>query len=130
MSHPPFELSADFPVLPEAIFDAWLSSEGHAAMTGAEATASAEEGGSFTAWDGYISGTNVELRRPDRVVLDWRTADFSDDEPDSRVTLTLTLTGSRTRVDLRHENLPAHGGRYEQGWVDFYFTPMRAHFGG
>jgi len=33
-----------------------------------------------------------------------------------------------TRITLRHSNLPVDGTGYEQGWRDYYFTPMQAYF--
>jgi uncharacterized protein YndB with AHSA1/START domain len=125
-----FEVEAVIPASPEAIWDAWLSSEGHAAITGAPASASAEVGGTFEAWDGYIAGRNVDLARPRRIVQAWRTAEFDDDEADSRLTITLEPTEGGTRVHIRHEGLPPHGQQYEQGWHDHYFAPMTEHFGG
>jgi uncharacterized protein YndB with AHSA1/START domain len=130
MSDLSFEVEAVIPATPEQIWDAWLSSEGHAAITGAPAEASAEVGGAFSAWDGYIRGHNRELERPGRIVQDWRTAEFGDDEVDSRLTVTLEAVDGGTRVRIRHERLPRHGGQYEQGWIDHYFEPMTAHFGG
>ena len=38
--------------------------------------------------------------------------------------------GAGTRVTLRHSNLPEHGMQYHQGWIDAYFTPMKAYFEG
>lgn len=113
----------------DEIFDAWTSSEGHTAMTGAEAQCSAEDGGSFSAWDGYIQGTNRELQRPTKIVQAWRTAQFAESEEDSLVTIELIAADNSTRVVITHEQLPEHGEQYEQGWVDHYFEPMKKHFG-
>ena len=42
-----FTVSETIPATPQEIYDAWLDSDGHAAMTGGEAHASAEVGGNF-----------------------------------------------------------------------------------
>jgi activator of HSP90 ATPase len=123
-----FTASALIPAEPCVVYAAWLSSETHGAMTGAAATCSAEAGGRFHAWDGYIHGHNLELQENKRITQSWRTQDFSPDEPDSRVVITLEADGAGTRVTIVHSDLPDHGMRYLQGWADFYFSPMTEHF--
>ena len=125
-----FVVSALIPAIPKDIYTAWLSSEGHTQMTGGSATVSAEVGGEFDAWDGYIRGRNLELEYGKRIVQSWRTVEFEDDEADSRIEITLELYGDQTKFILRHTGLPSDGGQYEQGWVDNYFEPMKEYFGG
>ena len=110
------------------VYSAWLNSDEHAAMTGGEATASNEVGGSFTAWDGYIWGKNLEIELNKRIKQTWRTSEFSDDEEDSFLELLFSDEDGDTEITLIHTNLPAHGEQYKQGWEDHYFSPMRAYF--
>ena len=112
----------------EEIFDLWTSSEGHTAMTGAAAQCDAKDGSAFSAWDGYIQGTNRELQRPTKIVQAWRTAQFADSEEDSLLTIELVAIDNATRIVITHEQLPEHGQQYEQGWVDHYFEPMKQFF--
>jgi activator of HSP90 ATPase len=123
-----FTTTALIPAQPAAIYTAWLDSEGHRAMTGAEATCSVEIEGAFQAWGGYIEGRNLELQENERIVQAWRTSEFSESEPDSRVEVTLKVDGDETEVTITHTGLPEHGMQYLQGWADFYFTPMIAYF--
>lgn len=123
-----FELTAEIPAPPEAIYDTWLDSDGHTKMTGSPATATPEVGGEFEAWDRYIRGRNLELEPGRRIVQSWRTTNFAADEPDSRLEVILEPVGGGTRLTLRHTDLPARGGQYESGWPVHYFEPMRAHF--
>jgi uncharacterized protein YndB with AHSA1/START domain len=123
-----FEVSGLIPATPQAIYSAWLSSEGHAAMTGSPARVAAAVGESFTAWDGYIQGTNLELEPGKRILQAWRTTEFEDSDPDSRLEILLDEREGGTLVTIRHSHLPDHGMQYRQGWVDAYFTPMRAYF--
>lgn len=114
---------------PEAIYDAWIDGSGHAAMTGAEAESDSVVGGAFTAWDGYITGTHEALERPHRIVQRWRTSEFPDDAPDSRLEVLLEATDGGTRVRILHTEIPeGQGPSYDQGWVDHYLEPMRSHF--
>jgi activator of HSP90 ATPase len=123
-----FTLSTIIAATPLEVYDAWMSSEGHSAMTGSPAIISASVGGEFEAWDGYIHGRNLELIPGKRIVQAWRTTEFSADEPDSHIDIVLEAQGEQTRLTLHHTGLPPHGGQYEQGWVDAYFEPMQAYF--
>ncbi len=123
-------VSAVIPAEPERIFDAWMSSAGHTAMTGSAAAVGESPGSSFTAWDGYISGTTRELERPRRILQSWRTTDFASEDPDSSLEVLLEgVKGGGTRVTLVHTNIPGgQGGEYRKGWLDFYFRPMKDYF--
>ena len=123
-----FTTSVRIPAQPSAIYAAWLDSEGHAAMTGAEAVCSSEIGGTFQAWGGYIQGRNLELQENKRIVQAWRTCEFSESEPDSRLEISFKIDGEVTEVTICHSGLPEHGMQYLQGWTDFYFSPMGAYF--
>lgn len=124
-----FEISTTFPTKPDEVYKTWLDSKGHSKMTGSKAKASDKVGGGFTAWDGYISGTNLELKPGKKIVQSWRTSEFSDSEDDSRLEITLAPDEGGTKLTLRHSNLPAHGEQYRQGWVDSCFDPMKSYFG-
>jgi activator of HSP90 ATPase len=123
-----FVLSTLFPASPQEIYSTWMSSKGHSAMTGSPATVSPKVGGEFDAWDGYIHGKNLELESGKRIVQSWRTLEFSADEPDSQIEITLEAVGKQTKLTLKHTGLPPHGRQYEQGWVESYFEPMKEYF--
>ena len=112
----------------ESIYNAWMDSKKHSAMIGSTANISAVIGAGFDAWDGYIEGVNIELELNRRIVQTWRTSEFEDDEPDSKVEILLKENGGKTELTLIHTNLPAHGEQYIQGWEDFYFQPMKEYF--
>jgi uncharacterized protein YndB with AHSA1/START domain len=71
-----FTVSDVLPATPAAVYHAWMSSDGHAAMTGAEADIDPRVGGEFSAWDGYISGRTLALEPGRRIVQAWRTSEF------------------------------------------------------
>ena len=125
-----FKISAVIPASPAEIYKAWLSTKGHTLMTGSAARVSGKVGGRFTAWDGYIFGRTLELSPDQRIVQAWRTSEFPDDAPDSRLEVSLEKVKRGTRVTLTHTGLPpGTAGSYKLGWKDFYFTPMKKHFG-
>lgn len=124
-----FEVSTVIPAPAEKIYAAWLDSEAHTRMTGGEAHVSAEVGGEFTAWDGYIQGKNLALEPGRRILQAWRTVDFADEDENSFLEVIFEPEAGGTRVRLHHSNLPDEdGSSYEQGWVLNYFEPMKDYF--
>jgi len=123
-----FIISTLIPAALQEVYAAWLSSEGHSQMTGGSASITADVGGEFEAWDGYIRGRNLELEYAKRIVQSWRTVEFKDDDPDSRLEIMLEPAGEGTKLTLKHTGLPPHGRQYEQGWVENYFEPMKEYF--
>ncbi len=126
--HVEFEVSERFSVSPELLYKAWLNSTEHTAMTGGRATASDNVGGKFSAWDGYISGENVALHGGKRILQSWRTTEFDPDAPDSILEILFDADGNGAHVTIRHKRLPEDGMKYKQGWVDYYFEPMKEYF--
>jgi activator of HSP90 ATPase len=123
-----FTVSEWFPASPEEVYQAWLDSKNHAQMTGSPARMSSKVGEEFEAWDGYIFGKNLELEPGKRILQTWRTTEFDPSEQDSLVEIVFEPVVNGTKVTIHHSNLPAHGSQYQQGWVDFYFQPMKVYF--
>jgi uncharacterized protein YndB with AHSA1/START domain len=123
-----FTISAEIPASKEKIYNAWLHSEEHAAITGAPATTGTKVGDSFTAHGDYISGKNLELVPYSKIVQSWRTTEFTDTEEDSVIDIRLREQGEYTLLTMVHSNLPPHGTRYEKGWQDHYFEHMKDYF--
>ena len=124
-----FTISDIIPAKPEEIYQAWLSTEGHAEITGSSANVDGKVGGKFSAWDGYIFGTTLELTPNRRIVQAWRTSEFPDNAPDSHVEVLLEEVASGTKVTVIHNDMPEDQVEsYRQGWEDFYFKPMKNYF--
>ena len=92
-----FEIKITFPASPKDIYVAWLDSKKHSLMTGGTADVSAEVGVSFTAWDGYIAGQNLDLRPHGRIIQSWRTTDFQEQDEDSKLEIRLLFRNCSTR---------------------------------
>jgi uncharacterized protein YndB with AHSA1/START domain len=115
---------------PDRIYKAWIDSEGHAKMTGAPATVEPRIGGKHSAWNGYIQGEILELEPSKRIVMSWRSTQFPEESPPSRLEIDLEREGRATRVTIVHTEIPAgQGAQYETGWSEFYFKPMTTYFG-
>ncbi len=124
-----FTLSINLPVAPEVLYQAWMDSDAHAAFTGSPAEIDARPGGQFTAWDGYIWGTTLELHPFSKIIQTWRTSDFPPASPDSRLEVLFEPGSGGTRLTFIHTNIPdGQAEDYRQGWEDFYFTPMADYY--
>ncbi len=112
----------------KTIYTTWLSSEGHTHMTGGAATISAKVGDRFTAWDGYIEGTNIALEPYTRILQSWRTSQFEEQESDSQIEILLREVEGQTELTLIHSKVPESGEHYIKGWDNHYFKPMKDYF--
>jgi len=124
-----FTLTTELPAEAKEIYKHWLCSEGHTAMTGAIAHITDSTGQAYDAWDGYISGENVELEQGYKIVQSWRTSHFSPDDADSIIEIVLQANTAGTLLTLNHRNVPDEQTDYEKfGWENHYFTPMKRRF--
>ena len=124
-----FTIVNTIPASASDIYKAWLSSDGHAAMTGNPAQVDGTVGGKFSAWDGYISGSTLDLTPNRRIVQAWRTTEFPAEARDSHVEVLLEEADGGTKVTLTHTEMPEDQvDSYRQGWEDYYFKPMQAYF--
>ena len=123
------QVSALLPATPAKVYAAWLDGALHAAMTGGAATCDNRVGGEHTAWDGYISGRNLELVEGRRIVQSWRTTEFGEEDGDSRLEIRLESAQSGSRMVIVHSDIPqGEGIKYAQGWEEHYIAPMEAYF--
>jgi uncharacterized protein YndB with AHSA1/START domain len=124
-----YTLTTTIPASAQEIYEAWLDSLAHSEMTGAEAVMSDELGAEVAAWDGYISGRNLELVPGERIVQSWRTTEFTDEHEDSIITVTLEEIEDGTLLTLEHSKVPQDQKSYEEGgWQEHYFEPMKEYF--
>ena len=125
-----FTVSDIIPASPRAIYDAWLDSKAHGAMTGAKARTSTKVGAKHMATDNYVWGVNLELVPGKKIVQSWRSSDFVEGDQDSKIAVTLKPVAGGTKLTLLHSGIPdsQKDGGYRQGWADYYFEPMKAYF--
>ena len=123
------KVSATLPVGAKRLYEAWLDSLEHGQFSGGEAIIDPVVEGRFTAWDGYIEGTTLELGPNKRIVQSWRTTDFPKGAPDSRLEVLFEKAKSGTKVTFVHTQIPdGQGENYKNGWKEFYFEPMKRYF--
>lgn len=121
-----FQQRVRIPASPSRVFSALLSSEHHAAFTGAPAEIDAAPGGAWRAYDGGIHGRNVEVVEGQRIVQTWRAANW----PDGVWTLVrfeFEDADGGTEVVLDHIGAPEDAVQHLQsGWYDRYWKPLTA----
>lgn len=106
-----------FKVSPHEVYDALMSSKQHTEFTGDAAQISKKVGGAFSAYGGYITGTNLELVPDEKIVQAWRTSDFPEGHI-STVTFILKPTRSGTKLFFYPCECPGRKLREHQTRVD------------
>jgi len=114
---------------PQPVYEAFADPKKHSEFTGAEATGEPKVGGEFTAWDGYISGKYLKLEKGKKIKAEWTTTEWPDSCVPSLLELTFAAKGDGTQVTLTHSKVPEDQAKdYEQGWIDFYWKPLKKYF--
>ncbi len=100
-------ITAVFDTSSEFLYELFLDSKLHSAITGSTAKIDNKVGGFFTAWDGYIKGKIIDLEKNKRIIQKWKTTDFNKNDKDSMVEIELVkINDKRTRLILKHSDLP------------------------
>ncbi len=95
--------------------------------SGADAEFVPEVGAEYALWDGSIVGEIVEVVPGKKLVQTWQPDNWTIEN--SVVSFTLTAVGSKTRVDLVHENVEDFD--YEgttEGWNLYYLGAIKRMF--
>lgn len=127
-----FEQVVTLPVTAKTVYDAWLSSEKHSAMTGSPAVINNIVGNKFTAWDGYIQGVLLSVN-PSHCSIEqlWHANEpgWPTSSP-STVTIHIKTNGKNScKLYLKHKDVPSeHMDAIYQGWKDYYWNPMKDYF--
>ena len=100
----------------------------HAGFTGGEAKISRKVNGNFTISDGEIEGRNLELVPDQKIVQTWRYSDWPEGHY-STITFSFKPTEKGTRMTFTQIDIP--DDKFEdikQGWIDYYWTPLKQIF--
>jgi activator of HSP90 ATPase len=115
---------------PEQVYEVLTDPKLHGAFTGTVVTGEPIEGGTFTASSGYIHGTYEKLDPNKLIVQSWTTTEWPKGAGPSRLELALEDAGDGTELTMTHSEVPVgQAENYRQGWIDYYWNPLRAHFG-
>ena len=121
------EQTATFKASPHDVYELLMDSEKHTKFTGAKAIISRDIGGAFTAYDGALSGTILELAPDSKIVKSWRgSGDGWVEGHFSTATFTLEAVGNETRLTFVQTGVPE--GEHESisnGWQTYYWPKMK-----
>ena len=103
-----------------------MNAKMHSQLTGGKAKITDKEGTSFSAYDGYCSGKNLQLIKGKLIVQSWRATDWNDDDTDSTFILLFEQKGKNAEVTMTHANVPdSQAKALGDGWNEFYWTPWK-----
>jgi len=111
---------------PSELFDSFLDSRRHSAITGAPAKINRRIGGSFTAFGGELRGRTLLILPKRMVVQAWRSRHWKASDADSILVLSFDKAPGGGRIDLVHVNVPQHDHRgVTEGWPLYYWRPWK-----
>jgi activator of HSP90 ATPase len=114
---------------PQEVYKALIDPKVHSKFTGSKASGSQKEGGKFTAYDGYIQGKHILLKKGESIVQEWTTTEWPKDLEPSTLRIDLEKIRKGTRLEMTHTKVPAsQAAGYKQGWKEFYWKPLQEYF--
>ena len=121
--------SAAFPASPKTLYRMFLSSKEHAAACGGgTARIVPRVGGTFSIFDGTLTGRTLLLKPGRMIVQAWRSSTFKPNDPDSILILTFDGDAKRGTVSMVHANVPDHDAAgIRSGWPAYYWRPWKAY---
>ena len=120
------EHTVTFRASPHDVYEALMDAEKHSQFTGAEASVSREIGSAFSAYDGALIGTILELVPDTRIVLSWRTSDEGwPQDHYSTATFSLEEMDGGTRLTVVQTGVPEQSfNDINEGWQTFYWSKL------
>src|SRR5579871_6215494 len=83
-------------------------------------------GTDFSLWDSEISGKNIEVKRNQKLVQEWKDRDCPKDAKPSIVTFMIFSNGEFVDLVLHHENIPDSSfDSINNGWDEYYLGPLK-----
>jgi len=114
-----------FKATPHEIYECLMDSEKHSEFSGAKAEISREVNGKFTAYDGWIEGSNVELIQDKKIVQKWRGSDWPEGHF-STATFELEESNGGTKLTFTQTDVPEENFKdISKGWHDHYWDKIK-----
>ncbi len=114
-----------FKTTPHQVYITLMDSRQHSQFTGSKAVVGKKKGDKFTAYDGYIEGTILDLISDQKIVQSWRGSDWPEGHY-SEVTFLLKEIGDGTLLEFTQTGVPDQFYKdISHGWHEFYWTPMK-----
>jgi activator of HSP90 ATPase len=111
---------------PRQLFDTFLDSKKHTALTGAPAKFGKKAGLRFTAFGGRIVGRTLLVEPGQMIVQAWRSTGWKASDPDSILILGFSKAKGGGRIDLVHVGVPQYDrAGVSKGWKNYYWSRWR-----
>ena len=120
--------SVTFKAGAHTVYEILMDSKKHSVLAGDEAKISRKTGGKFNV-GGYIEGVNLELVPDRKIVQSWRYEDWPKNHY-STAAFALKEEGGKTKLTFTQSGVPVEFyEEIKQGWIDYYWTPMKEMLG-
>lgn len=118
-----------FVCAPRDIFECLTEPNRVKAYAGGDAEMNGEKGGKFKLFGGSVTGENVTVEFPTKLVQKWRFSSWPENVF-STVTITLDEKDGKTLLNLNHEGIPEDDKEHtEEGWKNNFWVRIRGIFG-
>ena len=121
---------AMIPAGPDQVYAVLADADALSALSGLRGRPGRSAGEDFSAFDGNVTGRQIEMVPGTRIVQAWRFPSFPDGVY-TIVHLTLTEVSGGTLLTLDQYGEPEDWHDHiNTNWPTFYFTPLTNHFAG
>ena len=121
-------LAASFTASAGELFDMYLDARCHAEITGSPVTIASQPASPFSAFDGMLSGSVLQVVHKRLIVQSWRSKNWPATALDSTLVLSFWPQGDGARIELVHVNVPEEDfASVSEGWNKYYWAPWRAY---
>ncbi|MAE60432.1 MAG: hypothetical protein CMJ49_03645 [Planctomycetaceae bacterium] len=123
------EMAASLPASSDRLYDMYVDAAAHAAFTGQPVVIEPRAGASFSAFDGVLTGTILQVAPKRLIVQSWRSANWPKEAIDSTLVLSFWPDGQgKGRIELMHINVADDDfAGVSRGWEQYYFAPWRVY---
>ena len=106
------------------VYELLMDAKKHSELAGDKAKISRTVGGKFNV-GGYIEGVNLELVPDEKIVQSWRYEDWPAGHF-SKATFAFKEEGGKTKMSFTQTGVPVQFyDDIKQGWIDYYWMPMK-----
>jgi activator of HSP90 ATPase len=110
----------------KTLYELYMSAKLHSLIIGGPVTISQKVGARFRAFDGYITGKNLQLVKNELIVQSWRGSDWNAKAKDSTFLISFEQKGPDALINVVHANVPDKAvSSLDKGWHDHYWKPWK-----
>ena len=112
----------------QQVYELLTDSAKHTVLTSSLANIDPRKGGQFSTFDGYATGSIIDLKPYSLIEQTWRADDWPGGHL-SKIKFELADNHQGTQIEFTQSNIPeGREPEYEAGWDDFYWSPLKEYF--